>query len=57
VQGTKVDAPQRDVAFANAGPAAQASTAMFKRFFRYGQDPQAFAELDQLARQPSLTGP
>lgn len=55
VQGVKVDVPQLDMAFANAAPELQGSTAAFKRFFRYGQYPQALAELDKLGRQPSLT--
>lgn len=57
VQGVKVDVPQFDGAFASANPEAQASVAMFKRCFRYGQYPQALAELGKLAKQPSLTSP
>jgi hypothetical protein len=55
--GVKVDLPKLDVVFVGASDQVQANVAMFKRFFRYGQYPQALAELGRLASQPSLTEP
>ena len=55
VQGVKVNVPQLEGAFASASADAQSSVAAFKRCFRYGQYPEALAELGKLAKQPSLT--
>ena len=57
VEGVKVDLPKMDAAFTGASQEVQSSVAMFKRFFRYGQYPQALAELGKLASQPALTEP
>ena len=57
IRGVQVDMPQLDVVFVNASQEVQGNVAMFKRYFRYGQYPQALVELQKLANQPSLTEP
>jgi hypothetical protein len=53
--GVKVDLPKLDKAFTNANPDVQTSATLVKRFLRYAQLPQARAELDKLAANPTLT--
>ena len=55
--GVKVDLPKLDAEFGSASPEAQDRVANIKRFFRYGQFPQALSELDQLSKLPNLTEP
>jgi len=52
-----VGLPKLDTEFANASPEVQANVAMVKRWFRYGQFPQAMAELNKLAKNPNLSEP
>ena len=53
--GVKVDMPKLETEFASASQEAQNHVANLKRFFRYGQFPQALVELDQLSKTPNLT--
>ena len=53
--GVKVDVPKLEAEFAAASQDAKDRVANVKRFFRYGQFPQAISELDQLAKTPNLT--
>ena len=55
--GVSVDLPKLDTEFATVGPELQESLSMVKRFFRYGQVPQALMELDKLSNNPGLTEP
>ena len=55
--GIEVDWPKLEAEFASAGPDVQGSVSSVKRFFRYGQFPQALMELDKLSNNTSLTEP
>ena len=55
--GVKVDVPKLDVVFANASQEVLDRVTVVKRFFRYGQFPQAVVELDNLSQMPNLTEP
>ena len=55
--GTEVDWPKLEAEFATSAPDVQNSFSLLKRFFRYGQLPQALVELDQLSKNPQLTEP
>lgn len=55
--GTDVDWPKLETEFSTSAPDVQNSFSLLKRFFRYGQLPQALVELDQLSRNPQLTEP
>jgi hypothetical protein len=55
--GTEADWPKLEAEFATSAPDVQNSFGRLKRFFRYGQLPQALVELDQLSKNPQLTEP
>jgi hypothetical protein len=52
--GINVDWPKLDAEFAKASSDVQDSVSLVKRFFRYGQFPQALMELDKLSNNPNL---
>ena len=53
--GVKVDLPKLDAEFASASQEVRDRATIIKRFFRYGQFPEAISELDQLSKMPNLT--
>ena len=53
--GVKVEWPKLNVDFGRTDPTVQAMVSQATRSFRYGQLPQALAELNQLSNNPQLT--
>ncbi|MBI3850612.1 MAG: hypothetical protein HY298_10135 [Verrucomicrobia bacterium] len=53
--GIQVDWTKFDAEFASAGPDVQGNISSLKRFFRYGQFPEALVELDKLSSNSALT--
>ena len=57
INGVKVDLPKFRQAFATVNPELQSSLGKVTMSVRYGQYPEAVAELEKLANNPSLTEP
>jgi hypothetical protein len=55
--GVNLDTPRLDTDFTNASPEVQQSVRAVKNAIRRGQLPIAVGELEQLARNASLTEP
>jgi len=55
--GIGIDWPRLDSDFRDGDPAVQAGVASIKRSILYHQFPQAIANLEKLASNPSLTDP
>ena len=53
--GAKVDWPKLDAEFVGGDSALQATASKAKRHIRYERFPEALAELEKLASNPSLT--
>jgi len=55
--GINVDWPKMEAEFANASQEMRNTLTNAKRFFRYGQFPQALMELDKIINDSGLTEP
>lgn len=57
INGVKVDLPKFNQAFVTVNPELQSSLGKVSMAIRYGQYPEAVAELEKLASNASLTEP